>query len=156
MLRQLTQELTIRPVADSSESEIPRSEIILDGRETGKFIRGVVLEAAVRWQDFYLLLLTDDILNEDMLEIHLLDRNLNLLDSATLGAIYSTGVFSSLVLNEPDRVGFRFIGDANWVIELLPKPEFRIPYLSDPTGVWRRFGISRHFKVHGAPRPEVT
>jgi hypothetical protein len=155
MLKQLSQELTVKLVNAESDTENPQSEIILDGQSTGKIVTGSVLEAAVSWQDFYLLLLTSDIPNEEMLDIHLLDKKLNRLDSATLGTIYSTGTFSSLELNAPNGIGFRFIGDTDWVIELLAKPVFRVPFISEPTGVWRRFGFTRHFKVHGNPRPHA-
>ena len=131
MLRLLSSELTTKAI--SLENEIPKSEVILNGQATRKFIVGVVLEAAIGWQDYYLLMLTDDILHEDMLSIHLLDKNLNILDSVTLGAIYSTGSFSSLELNEPDRVNFRFIDNADWEIELLEKPVFAMPLLFEPS-----------------------
>ena len=156
MLKKLSQELTVTPIDVRSESDSPKSEIILHGKATGKIVPGVVLEAAIGWREFYLLMLSDDIPYEDALNIHLLDQDLNLLDSVTLGGIYTTGSFSSLTLNEPSRVGFRFIGDTDWVIELLPEPVFRMPFISDPRGVGRRFGFSRHFKVHGTPQPELA
>lgn len=154
MLKQLSQQLTAKAVSAESENEMPVCEIILNGQTTGKTVSGAVLEAVVSWQEFYLLFLSDDIPQEDMLNIHFLDKNLNPLDSAILGSIYSTGSFSSLQLLQPNRVGFRFIGDTDWLIELLPKPVLRLPFITDPPGVRRRFGFSRYFKVHGSPRPQ--
>ena len=153
MLKQLSQELTANTITAKFGNEIPTCEIVLNGKATGKLVSGAVLEAAVSWQEFYLLFLSDDIPQEDMLNIHFLDKNFNLLDSAILGNIYSTGSFSSLQLLQPDRVGFRFIGDTDWLIELLPKPALRLPFVTDPAGVRRRFGFARHFKVHGNPQP---
>lgn len=96
--------------------------------------------------------MTDDILFEEMLSVHLLDGTLNLLDSVTIGAMYSTGIFSSLELIEPNIVRFRFFDDTDWRIELLTKPVFGLPFLSDPRGVSRKLGFTRYFiKIHGHP-----
>jgi hypothetical protein len=152
MLKQLSQELTVKKIIAESENKMPVCEIMLQGQATGKTVSGAVLEAAVSWQEFYLLFLSDDIPQEDMLNIHLLDKNLSPLDSAVVGNIYSTGSFSSLQLLQPNRVGFRFIGDTDWLIELLPKQVLRFPFITDPAGVRRRFGFSRYFKVHGNPQ----
>lgn len=147
-------ELTTKLINTYSETEIPKSEILLAGIPTGKIVPGAFLEAAVSWDNFYLLFMTDDIPQEDMLGIHLLDKKLNLIDSATLGAMYSTGSFSILKLIPPNSINFRFIGGIDWNIELLTKPALRLPFVTDPKGVSRKFGFKRHFKIHGRPLPE--
>lgn len=137
-----------------SEAEAPKSEILRDGAPSGKFVSGAVLEAAIQWDTCYLIFLTDDVPFEDILNIHLLDAQLNLLDSVLIGAPYSSGSFSSLELCEPNTVRFRFIGDTTWSVELLPRPGFRIPYFSEPAGVKRPLGLTRHFIVRGDPKPQ--
>ncbi|WP_211455163.1 hypothetical protein [Collimonas antrihumi] len=82
-----SQELTIKIIRDGSASELPKSEIVIDGAPTGKIVSGAILEAAVSWNNFYLLFMTDDIPQEEMLGIYLFDRKLDLVDSATLGAM---------------------------------------------------------------------
>ena len=79
---------------------------------------------------------------------------LHLLDSATLGGIYSTGSFSLLASTEPDTLRFRFIGDTDWSVQVLPEAGFRVPLWSEPAGVSRPLGFSRHFIVRGQPQPE--
>lgn len=101
-----------------------------------------------------LIFLTDDIPYEETLSIYLLDGELNYLDSATLGGMYSTGFFSLQVMSAPNVVQFRFIGDIEWSVELLREPEFRLPFISEPIGVSRKFGFSRHFKIQGKSIPE--
>ena len=88
--------------------------------------------------------------------IDLLDADLRLLDSATLGGIYATGSFSPLESAELDTFRFRFIGDTDWSVQVLPEPGFRIPLWSEPTGVSRPVGFTRHFIVRGQPQPEHT
>ena len=154
MRKLLEQELTIKPIDNNSVTELPKSEILLNGAATGKIVSGAVLESAVSWDDFYLLFMTDDIPQEDMLGIHLFDKKLNLIDSATLGAMYSTGSFSSLELVDPNIVDFHFIGDTNWRVELLKKPVFGLPFFSDPKGVTRKLGFKKHLKIYGHPLPE--
>ena len=90
-----------------------------------------------------------------MLSIHLLDGRLDLLDSATLGAPYSTGSFSDLDIEASSTVRFRFIGDTTWSVEVLPHPVFRLPFVPDAPGVRRRAGFARHFIVRGNPQPQA-
>ena len=147
-------EISTKAINKYAESEIPKSQILIKSEVTDKVVAGAILEAAIRWKDYYLLFMTDDTPHEDMLCVHLLGKKLNLLDSVTIGAMYSTGSFSSLELVEPNNISFRFIGDIDWRIELLTTPVFRLPFLSDPKGVWRKFGFTRYFKVHGHPLPD--
>lgn len=149
-------ELTTKRVDRSGDDEMPKSEILINGKSTGKLVSGMVLEAAVQWENFFLLFMTDDIPYEEMLRILLLDNQLNLIDSALIGGPYSTGSFSSLHLIEPNTVCFRFIGDTTWCVELLSRPGFRIPFISEPLGVWRSLRFSRHFIVRGNPRPQAA
>jgi hypothetical protein len=151
----IAEELTTSLVHGADEDEIPVSQILRNGVPTGKRISGAALEAAVRWKSHYLLFMTDDVPFEEMLGIHLLDANLNSLDSALIGGPYSSGSFSSLKLSEPDTVCFHFIGDTDWCIELLSSPQFRVPLISEPPGVKRPLGFSRHFIVRGSPRPQT-
>ncbi|MDR2852308.1 MAG: hypothetical protein LBV61_04535 [Burkholderiaceae bacterium] len=150
----IASELTARLARGANDDEIPESEVLVNGTSTGKRISGAILEAAVQWENRYLLFMTDDIPFEEILSIHLLDAQLNILDSALIGGPYSSGSFSSLELNEPNNVRFHFIGDTTWCIELLPRPEFRMPLISEPLGVKRHFGFSRQFIVRGNPRPQ--
>jgi hypothetical protein len=138
----------------SPENAVPESEIILRGTPTGKTVNGAVLEAAVAWEDFYLLLTTDDIPFEEKLNMSLFDQHLNLLDSAALGGMYTTGSFRLLDMIEPNIISFRFIGDTDWRIELFDAPFFAWPFLSDPQGVSRKWRWFRYFKIHGAPKPD--
>ncbi len=146
-------ELTISRIDDRSADDVPVSEVYVSGQATGKCIPGADLEAAIEHDGRYLLFVTDDCPFEDMLRILLLDAACNILDSAMLGAPYSTGSFSSLSLDAPDKVRFRFIGDCEWTVTLLPRAGFRLPYLSGQKGVWRGFGFTRHFIVSGCPKP---
>jgi hypothetical protein len=150
----IASELTIQRQQEARADEVPASEILLSGESTQRFVSGAVLEAAVQWENYFLLFLTDDVPYEEMLRIVLLDQQLNVVDSVLIGGPYSTGSFSALNLREPNHVEFRFIGDADWRVELLPQARLRLPFFSEPTGVYRAFGFSRHFIVHGNPRPQ--
>jgi hypothetical protein len=150
----IANELTIQPRQDTGADVVPTSEILLNGRSTQRFVSGAVLEAAVQWENNFLLFITDDVPYEEMLRIVLLDQQLKIVDSALIGGPYATGSFSSLQLHEPNRVAFRFIGDTDWAVELLRRSRLRLPFLSEPAGVCRAFGFSRHFIVHGNPHPQ--
>lgn len=147
-------ELSVARVPGLPEGAEPVCEIFHNGQATGRQLPGAMLEAAAQWKSFTLLFTTDDTPFEEFLHIHLLDAQLQLLDSATVGGIYSTGSFSLLQSAEPDTLRFRFIGDTDWSVQVLPEPGFRVPLLSEPTGVSRPLGFSRHFIVRGQPQPE--
>ena len=149
-------ELTTRRIGGQGADEIPVSEILLNGRGVGRRVPGAVLEAAVKWRDCYLLFMTDDVPFEDSLGIQMLDGHLDILDSARIGGPYATGAFSSLELEEPNSVRFRFAGDTIWKVELLERPEFRMPFLRDAPGVTRPLGFSRRFVIRGSPRPQTA
>jgi hypothetical protein len=137
------------------EDQAPTSDIWLNGQPTQVQVPGAVLEAAVQWQDKTLLLVTDDVPYEEALRIMLLDADLTMMDVAELGAPYSTGSFSELLLLPPDALSFRFIGDTTWTVTLLPQPGFRLPWVTEPRGVSRPFGFQRHFVVDGQPLPQT-
>ena len=138
----------------ANEDDIPTSELLINGSATGTVLNGAVLEAALIWNDHFVVFLTDDMPYEDALHINLLNSKFELLDSASLASMYSTGSFERLQLLPPNRASFRFFGDTDWRIELLAQPAARIPFLSEPAGVKRAFGFSRRFIVQGAPKAE--
>jgi hypothetical protein len=150
----IAEELSTKILQEGNHETGPSSEVLIGGESTEKYVPGAILEAAVSWNDHFLLFMTDDVPNEEMLRVQLLNNRLDKIDSVIIGAPYSTGSFSSLELLPPDRIGFRFIGDCPWEIELLRQPGFRIPFVSEPKGVWRAFGFKRRFIVHGTPRPQ--
>lgn len=147
-------DVSLARIPNRPDGAEPVSEILRNDQATGRQVAGAVLEAAAQWQSFMLLFTTDDTPFEELLHIHLLDAQLNLLDSATVGGMYSTGSFSLLDAAEPDTVRFRFIGGTDWSVQVLPEPGFRVPLLSEPTGVSRPLGFSRHFVVRGQPQPQ--
>jgi hypothetical protein len=59
MALRLADDVTIRRVGVAAEDQIPRGEILVAGRPTGRLVSGAVLEAAVRWDDRCLLFVTD-------------------------------------------------------------------------------------------------
>jgi len=147
-----TSEIDTKPMGDPKTIQ---SRVFLNGEATQTVVAGAYLEACIEWRDKYLLFMTDDIPHEDMLNIHLLNQDLELLDSATLGTMYSTGSFSDLQVIGESSLSFRFIGGVDWVLELLAEPRFALPLLSDPKGVSRRFKFKQYFDIKGDPLPEV-
>lgn len=117
-------------------------------------VTGEVLEASIQWKDCRLLFVTDAIPFEDSLRIYLFDARWQLLDSATLGAMYTTGAFSDLELAPPNGMRFRFVGGIRWELELLDQGVISLPF-SDPKGVSRPLGFRKRFKLHGRPLPEA-
>lgn len=158
MIRSLPAErLGLRPLAAGtpSDTSAPSVQLHFDGRPAAQALPGARLEAAFDCAGLgdaqLLLFLSDDVPFEDFLHLHLLDAELALLDSVSLGAPYSTGRFA--LLGEPtDRtLRFRFFGQADWTLQLLDQAETRLPFLGDPPGVHRRFGFHRRFRLSAQP-----
>ena len=153
MALRFTKDIGLVGTGETTKNGSPLGEVVLGDRRTGKKVPGAVLEAAMQWNDYYLLFTTDGVDFEEFLSIVLLDRNLDVVDRATLGMMYSTGTFGGARLVGENEVDFQFIGDTTWTVRLLEKPSFRIPLIPDRIGVWRPFGFRRHFVVRGDPKP---
>jgi hypothetical protein len=149
-----TSEFTARLASPYTDTELASSELLLDGGSTGVVVTGEVLEAALEWQGYRIAFFTDDIPFEDMLRIYMFDAHITLVDSAVLGAMYSTGTFAELSLQPPDALTFRFFGGTIWRMVLLAEREFSLPFFSDPSGVSRKLKFFRHFRIEGNPQPE--
>jgi len=149
------EELDVLAKGNQADDEIPTAEIIYRGEPTGCRVSGAVLEASVQIDDHFILFLTDDVPYEEMLNIYFLNDQFSVLDSVVIGSIYSTGSFSDLQLIGPTELQFRFIGETDWQLHLLPRPEFILPFISEPNGVRRKFGFKRYFKISGKPVANV-
>lgn len=149
-----TSEFTTRLASPYTDTELATSELLVEGKPTGLIVTGAVLEAALEWQGCRIAFLTDDIPFEDMLRIYMFDAKMTLVDTAMLGAMYSTGTFAELSLQPPNALTFRFFGGIVWRVVLLAEREFCIPFISDPSGVNRKFKFFRQFRIEGQPQPE--
>ncbi|MDR1849708.1 MAG: hypothetical protein LBQ75_06690 [Zoogloeaceae bacterium] len=147
---QVTAEFTLRHCSETGTKAhpIPQSEILVKGKPTGTIIEGLLLEAAVAWQDKTLLFVTHDCLYEEQLDLLLVDATHNVMDMASIALMYTPGIFGDMELIEPNTVRFTFFGDDLWEVRLLAQPRIRVPFmplLSEPYCVRRPFGFSRHF-----------
>ena len=142
--------LSLRPLPPQADTA-PRAELLRDGRPTGCTVPGAVLEFAVDIGGRHLLFLTDDVPYEEVLGIVLLDAGFQLLDSASIGRAYHSGLFAHPRLVEPARVEFEFMGNGSWAVDVLAAPRLRLPFMPDAAGVSRPFGLHRHFTVGFRP-----
>jgi hypothetical protein len=149
-------EFSIKLISESTETESSKSQLWINGKAIDSFIDGEVCEACINYGEFYLVFTTNDCPFEESLNIHLLDRNYSVLDQAALVWPYSTGSFTLLDLIEPNLITFKFFGEAIWEIELYPSKKVLIPYLSEPSGVWRKFKLKHNFKVSKKYVPEKS
>lgn len=147
---------SIRVITPSASDTIPKSEILIAGVPTGKIVDGAVFEAALRWDEYALLFLTDDVPFEDTLNIYLLDAALNIVDWARMYFMYSTGVFSNLDLTQKNTVRFCFFAERIWELKLFPEKRFALPRIFDPIGVSRPLKFFRMFQLNGSPLPQIS
>ncbi len=143
----LAPEVTCTALVRHSPDGVPMSQLFLNGKALDRPIHGAILQGAVAWEQQYLVFLTDGIDYEDLLNIHLFDVQLQLLDSATIGMPYTTGSFEQLSLCASNAVEFCFPVTVSWRVILHGNARLNIPWLSEPVGVWRRTKLSRRFTV---------
>lgn len=124
--------LSVESSTRPDENSLLKSRVYVHGEVTRTLVEGAVLEAAISVGARYLLFLTDDIPSEDMLHIHLLDAEFDVLESLTLGAAYTTGTFRKLEIIEPDIARFEFIGATQWQVKVLESRRFHLPFIGDP------------------------
>lgn len=140
-------DVNLKVVSEATETQSPRSEITVKGTELKVIVNGVDLEACIKYDERYLVFTTDDCPFEESLNIYLLSGESEIIDSATAFWPYGTGSFKLLSIKEPDLVQFKFFGEENWQIEIFKSKKFYIPYISEPSGVWRKFKFWRSFGV---------
>jgi len=125
----------------------PSCELMIYGKGTGQRLDGYYLEAALQCDTGYLVFLNHDCIFEETLSIYLVDHNGALQDKADIFAIYSTGTFGNLQIQQPDQVSFEFFDEVTFTVKLLRNPGFRVPFFYEPKSVWRSFGFKRQFVV---------
>ncbi len=135
----IREDASLTLASEGNDQELATSFATIAGRTSQEPLEGTVLEACVQHGNQYLLFLTDDIPFEDSLHIHLLDEDLNRIDTVTLGAPYTTGHFRNLKCEDSGGITFEFFGDCVWEIVVLPKKRLRLPLISGPRGVsWQK------------------
>ena len=143
---QLTNEIALRPY--SGEDEPARSHVLISGQLAASSVSGCVLEAAVQCTVGWLLFASHDVPYEESVSNSLLNVSGELLDSADLGGMYTTGTFSDLQLEPPNKMHFQFFDDAGWYVELFDQPKLCVPWLPDgPGSVWRSKQLRRWFAL---------
>lgn len=148
MLQQ-TRSITIRDALPDTESGPPSCELVINDRPSGHRVKGCILEAALQYDTGYLVFLTDDIMFENSLSIHLVDFSGATMDCARIGYIYATGFFENMEMHQPDKVTFIFFGDEIWTLHILQKPTWRIPFITESWAVQRPLGFKRLFTIAG-------
>lgn len=150
-MMRLAPELQIQALSRHTTDTPITSQMLVDGKALGSPVAGAVLQAALLWQKQYVVLLTDGLDYEDMLNIHLMDAQLYLQDSARIGAPYGTGIFGQFEFSQPNIMHFRFPSVMQWRVTLHESSRLHLPLLSEPACVWRRLQIKRRFTVERVP-----
>lgn len=140
-------EFSIKLISDATETDSPRSQLVIDGKEVNSFIEGAVLEACIKHGSSYLIFTTNDCPYEESLSINLLNQSYEIIDNAVLVWPYSTGSFKILDITQSNLVDFNFFEEKTWQVEIFSSKRILIPYVSEPCGVWRKFRLKHYFKI---------
>lgn len=116
-----------------SSGGIPSCNLL--SKTTGKTIvvTGCVLEKQLDTSLGHLLFLTENNPYEEALHIHLLSKDLTLLDSIEISANYRSGLFRNFKITKPNSLNFAFLDDVEtWQLELLERAQFNFLRLKYP------------------------
>ncbi|EOC3068027.1 hypothetical protein ABUP50_000490 [Cronobacter malonaticus] len=139
--------LSLVKVQEATGLSQARSEVVLNGNNTGIIVPGEILEAAVLINEQrYVLFLTDDVIFEESLTIALFDLREGIKEIVWLGNEYATGYFEALAVTA-NSINFRFIGEYLWTVTVSDIPRFRLPFVSDPQGVKRDTGFKKYMNI---------
>ena len=141
----IADEISVRPAPD--RGGMPQCEICIAGRPTGLHVAGKVFEAAVEIDGSFLVFVTESVTLEELLCIHLVSAQGELLDTARIGLDSALGLFGKPRLMPPREVRFQFLGDALWSVEVLAKPRWSWPLAGEAPGVRRPWALKRAFRV---------
>ncbi|MEE3664924.1 hypothetical protein V2I52_24020 [Brenneria sp. g21c3] len=147
---EVTNAISLQIIHEATQFKESVCEVLLNGKSTGVKVSGKVLEAAVKVDDeLYLLFLTDDVIFEESLNIFLvrLGSNSAVVDSATIGAMYNTGIFKNIRVASSDSVDFNFMGDNLWKVAVYHAPKLRVPFINEDKRVSRPAGFKCHFSI---------
>lgn len=147
--------LEIRDVEKGSEYISYKILLAIEGRPANSFVKGVQVEYGVKYDNCYVIFVTDDILNEETLRVYLFDLNAKLIDYLYIGSAYSTGRLQDLTLQKDGSISFLFIGDTLWNVKVLSKAKMIIPFISNPKGVTRKNVFSSFLQVQSSPKTET-
>ncbi len=120
-----TDRFALRP-NDSAATTV--ADLLLDGRAIG-LVQGRTLERQfwLKSMGVYVLLVSDDIPYEETLHVYLLDENAHVLEQRSIGAPYTPGILTDLVVLSEGKVTFSFHGR-----------EWQLIVHERPTGLLRR------------------
>ncbi|QEI06468.1 hypothetical protein FXN63_11970 [Pigmentiphaga aceris] len=143
----LSQRFSVEPLPYLNDTTPTRARVLMDGQPSACIVDGELLEAAIEWEDKFVLILSDGVIWEEGLNIHLLGPDLQPVDSLSMGWPYTPGLFGDLHLYAPDRFEFSFPGPTRWRVRLLSKRRLAMPSLdwfngiSRPLSLWRRLEL---------------
>ena len=142
-------EISLRPLAAGSDDE-PRSEVVIESRPTGSIISGCVLEAAVHCAAGWLLFVTSNTPDEEILTIHLLDRDGGRSIRRTSAGPIPPARFRTCGSIRRPRCTF---GSSTMpTVRAGPaEAEAGLTLVARRGGVWRGSRLTRHFEVRRQP-----
>ncbi len=132
---------------EATETESPNIQVSIAQATLDVNIEGACVEACIQLKDEYLIFTTNDCPFEETLNIYLIDAENNVVDSASIYWMYSTGMLSDLTIKNPNTIGFTFFKDTPWNLEVFEKPQMMVPYISEPKGVFRKMKLKRRFRI---------
>ena len=146
-----TAQLDLEATDANPRTGAPMGRVMLDGRATDTRVAGAIREAGVGLDAGFLLITSDDVPFEEAVHLHLLDAAAQPIESATIGAPYTAGIFGDLVLEPPDQLHFAFIGPQRWHVRILRSAHLHLPLLGDPHGVWRGLRLRTRLRIRTTP-----
>ncbi len=117
-------EFTIKNIHGKDPDYDNTSNLYYQGRGTGVILEGLYLAAQYKFNNKYILFLTEDCPFEEGLFIYLVDQALNILDRAEISIQFAPGILADLKIENDHEISFSFFSnDEKWTLTILPTPK---------------------------------
>lgn len=134
-------------VREASDDEPPILKFFLPSSNISAEIEGADVECCIEVNNDYLVFTTNDCPYEETLNITLINNTNQVVDQASIFWPYGTGSFKLEQINAPNKVVFQFFAEKLWQVEIFEGKKLVLPFISEPTSVWRKLKLNHRFKV---------
>ena len=136
---------------DGSLVTSPSHRILtISGHRLNTPIPGQHLEAVIAVDQRYLVFVAEGFPFEETLWVYLIDESFEMMDQATLFAIYSPGEFRDLQLESSDTLSFSFFYEDRWRLTVHQEKKRHIPLFGQPFPVYRQCRFFRYLTLRRA------
>ena len=144
-------DISIDAISSQPPTSPSRSYLTIKGHRLETPIEGALMESVFQVGNRYLVFLTEGVLHEDTLWVHLIDENHQVIDKLWFFGMYSTGVLSNIRIESENIMTFSFFDGDRWKLTVHQEKKRQIPWIIKKYCVHRDFSFSCYMTLKRVP-----